>query len=57
MPHRTLSPIIVAGALLAAGFAPLTAQDQRQMGSIGMSVYEDANFRGRTPHSSRICLT
>lgn len=47
MRGRSTSPCLLAGVLLVTLLAPITAQGQRQMGGIGMSVYEDANFRGR----------
>lgn len=48
MPTRNLPGLLFAGLLLASALRPLLAQqDQRQMGGYGMSVYEDANFRGR----------
>jgi hypothetical protein len=48
MRTRNVPGLLLTGLLMASTLTPLLAQqDQRQMGGYGMSVYEDANFRGR----------
>lgn len=47
MRRHAPSNLLLTGLLMASLLAPVVAQDQRQMGGLGMSVYEDANFRGR----------
>ena len=39
--------VVFAAGLLAATAVPAHAQRERAMGGVGITVYEDSNFRGR----------